>query len=551
MRSLDPLQGQVNPFERRLAGDRTPVGDAERHPRRPLDRIVEALLERRREEVEEIHPIARRPLPGEGIDEPADGERVAEERFGGDHAIDLAENIGDLLRSLAVGPLEIGRADVEPPHRLVEVVEGALRGAPGGENVRLPVIRLEPQRHESEDHKQPNRQGAGDPGVAEGEVDAAGDVVELAADHLAAGTAGEDAAPGGNAAQRQHRQHRHPRAGDADHARPAEVADHLMARQRQRRHPDRGRDHRQETGHADGPQRPPAGLARRQPSSEPAADVDHHVNRIGKADEAQQHREDDMAEGIVLEADRADEPERPEDPQCRRCGRHEDDREPPEEDGGEGEDQAVADKLEEPFVGVAVAHPFQPDRYRAGEGHRDRHLGMLGRRGLGRLHEGCGDVGLVLDQRPVVGDQKEERLGVGGEELADNERMVEGLGTGDLEALRRGRAAREDRLVEAEDVERRGPVEPGDPRHRVEAFQALDDMPEGDGPFAREHLRAFHHHDRVGPAEGRAPAAPCAPRPPPGDLGARGPRRPPCSAGRPVLDGAIVLLCLPPRSLPD
>ena len=253
MRSLDPLQGLVDPFERRLAGDRAPVGNAEGHPRRPLHRIVEALLERRRQEIEEIHPIARRPLPGKGIDEPADGERVAEERFGGDHAIDLAENIGDLLRSLAVGPLKIGRADVEPPHRLVEVVEGALRGAPGGENVRLPIIRLEPQRHESEHHKQPDRQGAGDPGVAEGEVDAAGDVVELAADHFPAGAAGENAAPGGNAAQRQHRQHRHPRAGDTDHARPAEVADHLMARQRQRRHSDRGRDHRQETGHADRP----------------------------------------------------------------------------------------------------------------------------------------------------------------------------------------------------------------------------------------------------------------------------------------------------------
>ena len=143
-----------------------------------------------------------------------------------------------------------------------------------------------------------------------------------------------------------------------------------------------------------------------------------------------------MAEGIVLEADRTDEPERPEDPQCRRCGRHDDDREPPEEDGGEGENQAVADKLEEPFVGIAVAHPFQPDRYRAGEGHRDRHLWMRGRRSLGRLHEGFGDVGLVLHQRPVVGDQKDECLGVGGEELPDNERMVEGLGARHLKALR-------------------------------------------------------------------------------------------------------------------
>ena len=160
------------------------------------------------------------------------------------------------------------------------------------------------------------------------------------------------------------------------------------------------------------------------------------MDRIGEADEAQQHRKDDMAEGVVLEADRADEPERPEDPQCRRCGRHDDDREPPEEDGGEGKNQAVADKLEEPFVGVAVAHPFQPDRHRAGESHRDRHLWMLGSRGLGRLHEGFGDVSLVLHQRPVVGDQKEERLGVGGEELPDNERMVEGLGSRHLKALR-------------------------------------------------------------------------------------------------------------------
>ena len=127
--------------------------------------------------------------------------------------------------------------------------------------------------------------------------------------------------------------------------------------------------------------------------------------------------------------------------------------------------------------------------------------------------------------------------------------MLEGFGPGTFEAMRRGRSAREDRLGEAEDVERRRPVEPGDPRHRVERFQALDDMPEGDSPFAREHLRTFHHHDRIGPAEGRATAAIGAPRPPPGDLGSRGRCRPTSGAGGTVVRIALALR-LPPRALP-
>ena len=320
--------------------------------------------------------------------------------------------------------------------------------------------------------------------MAEGEVDPGGHAVELAADHLAAGAAGKHAAPGGGAAQRQYRKHRHPGRCHTDHARPAKIAHHFMPGQRQRRHPDRRREHRQEAGDANGGQRPSAGLAGGEARSEPATDIDHHVHRVGKPDEAQEHRQDHMAERIVLKANRAHEPERPKNAQRRRRRRDKHDREPAEEEGGEGQNQTVADELVDAFIGVAIAHPLQPDRHRAGEGKREIHSGMLCRRRSGRGQENLGNVGLLQHQRPVVGDEEEERCGIGREQLPNHQRVLEGLLAGHLKALGRRGAAGEDRFVEAEDIQRRSPIEPGDPRHRVERFEPLHDMPQGRSPRA-------------------------------------------------------------------
>ena len=254
-----------------------------------------------------------------------------------------------------------------------------------------------------------------------------------------------------------------------------------------------------------------------------------------------------MAEGVVLEADRAHKPERPKDAQRRRRRRDEHNREPAEEEGGEGQNQTIADELVDAFIGVTVAHPLQPDRHRAGERTGELHIGMLGRRRPGGGHQGLGDVGLLLHQRPVIGDEEEERFGIGREQLPDDQRVLEGLLAGHLKALGRRGAAGQDRFVEAEDIERWGPVEPGDPRHRIERFEPLHDMPQCRSPPTRERCRALHHHDRIGPPESRPPAAASPPAPWRIDAGCRGwPSR---GTGLVLVAGSLGI-CLPPGSVP-
>ena len=176
---------------------------------------------------------------------------------------------------------------------------------------------------------------------------------------------------------------------------------------------------------------------------------------------------------------------------------------------------------------------------------------MLGGRRPGGLHDALGDVGLVLHERPVVGDEQEEGAGVGGEELPDDERMLERLLACHLEASRRRRTARQDRLGEPEDVEGRGAVEPGHPRHGVERLEPLDHVPQRRRPLAREHARALHHEDRVGPPQRRPPAAAGTPLPRPGRLGPGRPRRPSRHSGRRFLRRSIPLgPSLPPAAVP-
>ena len=547
MGGLDPPQPRIDPFKRRLARDGTAVGHAERDSRRLLGWIVEIVFQRRRQQIEQIHPVAGRPLSGEGVNEPADRKRVAQQRLGAQEPVDIAKNIGDLLRRFLPGPLQIGGAYIEPAERRIDLREGTLGWAARRQDIRLAVIRLHLQCHDGQHREQTNRQSAGDPGMAEREVDPGRHAMELAADQFAAGAARKHAAPGGGAAQRQHRQHRHPGRRHADHARPAKIPHHLMPGQRQRRHPDRRRDHRQKAGNSNGGKRPPAGLARGEACGEPAADIDHHVHRVGKPDEAQKHRQDHMAEGVVLEADRAHKPERPKNAQRRRRRRDKHDREPTKEEGREGQNQTIADELVDAFIGVAVAHPLQPNRHRAGERAGELHIGMLCRRHPGGGQEDLGDVGLLLHQRPVVGDEEEKRFGIGREQLPNDQRMLESLLAGHLKALGRRGAAGQDRFVEAEDIERRGAVEPSDSRHRVEGFEPLHDMPQCRSPPTRERCRAFHHHDRIGPPESRPPAA--ASPPPPWRLDAGGCGGSSRSSGQILVAGSLGI-CLPPGSVP-
>ena len=74
---------------------------------------------------------------------------------------------------------------------------------------------------------------------------------------------------------------------------------------------------------------------------------------------------------------------------------------------------------------LAVAHPFQAQRHRAGEGEVERHVGMAGRRPARGLEDRVGDVGLVAHHRPVVGHEEEHRGGVGREQLAEMQRIID------------------------------------------------------------------------------------------------------------------------------
>ena len=214
---------------------------------------------------------------------------------------------------------------------------------------------------------------------------------------IAFGTVGQTFAPRSHADQGDNQHHRNPRRSDPENAGPTEFADDLVVCPGQRTHPDGGGQRGKKTGHSDEFQRPFASNPSWQSLSHALADVDHDMHPIGKSDQAQEHRQDHKAKGVLLKVKVPKEPQGPEDSDDRRCGDDQDDRQAAKQDRSHQQDHAIADGLITDLVVPVVFDQYQTQWDRAGDVKLHRHTRML----LGDLPSGSqnrlGALGVILD----------------------------------------------------------------------------------------------------------------------------------------------------------
>ena len=226
------------------------------------------------------------------------------------------------------------------------------------------------------------------------------------------------------------------------------------------------------------------------------------MHPIGKSDQAQEHRQDHKAKGVLLKVKVPKEPQGPEDSDDRRCGDHQDDRQAAKQDRSHQQDHAIADGLITNFVVPVVLDQYQTQRNTPGDMKLHRHTRML----LGDLPSGSqnrlGTLGVILDIEPVVLDLDERRLGVARKHLTDDQRMRGGFFLRDIEPLLRGVCAREDRFAESEDVQWGSLVERSDRSDLGEPIDSVDHVAKRFGAFGGEDRWRLDDQDRFGPPPG-------------------------------------------------
>ena len=149
----------------------------------------------------------------------------------------------------------------------------------------------------------------------------------------------------GRTTNRDSKDYRNEGNRDTDNARRTEVADNLVMSKNQRPKPDRRGQAGEKAGEPNLFDPADGRVVGACPARPNLPNRHHQMDPIGKPDQADQHRENDVDQRVEVDIEESSESNRPKDPECRCSSDNHNGGNPPEQDHAQQENNPVSDQL--------------------------------------------------------------------------------------------------------------------------------------------------------------------------------------------------------------